>query len=389
MVGDLSGERRSFHRLCLFISFIISLIFVARYGWMLHTGVEGAVFAEDFEVFYKSALSFVAAPSFSPYIAQGQLPSYHPFLNPPFLLYFTWPLGFFSYPVALTLFISSQVGLWLAVLASAPVRRLWPMLAGQPGGYMLTCIAISLPFLINTVFSGQLGIFYAAIILLGTALLADHPWRSGFVLGLIACKPTFGLLIPLFLLAGGQRRALGGFMAMVLLLFISADFLWGIGIWTEWQHVLMRQIDIVKQPQLPEKFYSQLMSIYAALRMMGMNTQPALLVQALASLMVAYVLVVLTRKNASDARLLPFLYIGSFLATAYIFLYDAVLISAVLLHLLNLNGYKPLPLATRMGIILGLSFSLIALQLQIYLVPLGALTLLWLIISIYLEKPVF
>ncbi len=391
-IAAVSQESRSFQRLCVLLAIAISLIFSVRYGLMIFQGVTNAIFAHDFEVFYRAAVSFALDGHHSPYgLAQtpqeiADNPHYHPFLNPPFLLYLLWPLGRMSYASALGMYIFMQVLLWIAVLHSRPVRALWPGLSRQKG-YLLTCIAISLPFMTNTILTGQLGIFYAAILLYGISILKLRPYLGGAVLALMACKPTLAMLIPVYMLASRNWRAMASFGVVALMLCFSACLTWDLAIWADWQQAINLHVQMMGLPHIPEKFQIQLVSFYAGLRMMGLEASPALVLQALLTLKIASVLFWMTYKNPQDARILPFIYVGSFLVTGYTLQYDTVIISGALLYFMDINTRRALLPVTRIGLLLGICSSLVALQFQMMHFPFGALVLIWLSGCIWIQKP--
>ena len=76
-------------------------------------------------------------------------------------------------------------------------------------------VAAAFPAVFVNIGHGQNGFLTAA--LLGGALhwLDRRPWLAGVLIGLLAYKPQFGVLIPIALLAGGRWRTMGAAAATV------------------------------------------------------------------------------------------------------------------------------------------------------------------------------
>ena len=69
--------------------------------------------------------------------------------------------------------------------------------------------------------------------LAGALLQLDRrPIVAGILIGLLAYKPQFGLLIPLVLIAGGHWRAFAAAAATVAVLALAVTFAFGVDVWT-------------------------------------------------------------------------------------------------------------------------------------------------------------
>ena len=79
---------------------------------------------------------------------------------------------------------------------------------------------------------GHNGFLTAA--LLGAALiqLDRRPLLAGLLIGLLAYKPQFGLLIPLVLAASGRWRAFFAAAATVIVLALLVTLAFGVDVWT-------------------------------------------------------------------------------------------------------------------------------------------------------------
>jgi len=120
-----------------------------------------------------------------------------------------------NYPPPLLLPMSALAGLpylaaaalWLAggLAAYAAAIRL-----AAPGKLFLLA-ALAYPGTITNLASGQTGLWVTAALGAGLALLPRRPVAAGALLAAVALKPSLAVLLPLALLAGGERRALAGF----------------------------------------------------------------------------------------------------------------------------------------------------------------------------------
>src|SRR6516225_5841230 len=92
-------------------------------------------------------------------------------------------------------------------------------------------IAAAFPAVFVNVGHGQNGFVTAA--LLGGALhwLDRKPWIAGILIGLLAYKPQFGVLIPLALLAGQRWSCIGAATATVAGLIAISLLTLGEGVW--------------------------------------------------------------------------------------------------------------------------------------------------------------
>ena len=76
-------------------------------------------------------------------------------------------------------------------------------------------IAAAFPAVFVNIGHGQNGFLTAALLGGALQLLDRRPWLAGVLIGLLAYKPQFGVLIPIALLAGGRWRTIGAAVATV------------------------------------------------------------------------------------------------------------------------------------------------------------------------------
>ncbi|WP_164076627.1 glycosyltransferase 87 family protein, partial [Stenotrophomonas maltophilia] len=71
----------------------------------------------------------------------------------------------------------------------------------------VTMVAIGFPAVLVTLGHGHNSFLSAGLIGFGLVLLARRPALAGVLIGLLAFKPQFGLVLPVVLVLGGHWRA--------------------------------------------------------------------------------------------------------------------------------------------------------------------------------------
>jgi hypothetical protein len=89
------------------------------------------------------------------------------------------------------------------------------------------------------VLAGSNAVLVTALIVGGFALMESKPFVAGALLGVVIFKPQFFPLLPLALIAAGQRRALIGMTASVLALVLFSAVLFGPSLWLDWMNVYL------------------------------------------------------------------------------------------------------------------------------------------------------
>ena len=116
---------------------------------------------------------------------------------------------------------------WTALTLSAYLVTLRGILQ-RPETFVL---ALAFPATFVNLGHGQNG-FLTASLLGGALLLLDkRPIVAGVLVGLLAYKPQFGLLIPLVLLATARWRVIGAAVATVFVAAAVATALFGVKVW--------------------------------------------------------------------------------------------------------------------------------------------------------------
>ncbi|MDE2240455.1 MAG: DUF2029 domain-containing protein, partial [Rhodospirillales bacterium] len=81
---------------------------------------------------------------------------------------------------------------------------------------------------------GQFGVICGAILVAGLLRLPVSSVRAGFLLGLLTCKPQYGLLIPATLFGSREMRGFLAISASCLIIFLFTILSFGPQIWLQW-----------------------------------------------------------------------------------------------------------------------------------------------------------
>lgn len=226
----------------------------------------------------------------------------------------------------------------IAALVAA-VPYLWGLALWQIASFIAYCaamratlprhetllVASAFPAVFVNIGHGHNGFLTTA--LLGSALLQLHrrPWVAGALIGLMAYKPQFGVLIPLALMAGGHWRTMAGAAFTVIALIAISTMMFGTGIWDAFTASTAFTRDVVLEQG--GTGWPKIQSIFSAARMWGADVSFAYVAQGMLALCVALGLIWLWRSNSAFALKASALAIGSLLATPYVLDYDLVVLA--------------------------------------------------------------
>jgi alpha-1,2-mannosyltransferase len=173
--------------------------------------------------------------------------------------------------------------------------------------------------------------------LLGGALhqLTRRPWLAGILIGLLAYKPQFGILIPIALVAGGHWRTIGA-AAFTLAGLVALSYLaFGGGIW----HAFAASTTFTQSAVLEAGGlgWEKIQSIFSAVRMWGGSVPLAYTVQAMLAAALAATLAWLWHGDAAYELKAAALAVASLLATPYVLDYDLVVIGLAIAYLARLG----------------------------------------------------
>ena len=249
---------------------------------------------------------------------------------PPFFLFIAAALALMPYTLALAVWQSVTLALYLgaifAILRFGPARdtkvaddKLWLL------------IALAYPAVFINIGHGHNGFLTAA--LLGTALvlLNGRPLIAGILLGLVAYKPQFGLMIPLALVAGGYWRACFAAAATVVLLALVTTFVFGSSIWEAF--LVSTHFTRVVVLEAGDTGWHKIQSVFSWVRMWGGPVALAYAVQGAMIVAVGACLAWLWRSDAAYPLKAAALIIAVILGTPYSLDYDLMVLAPAIAFL--------------------------------------------------------
>lgn len=216
------------------------------------------------------------------------------------------------------------LAIWLVASFAAYLTAIRAILPRQE----TLLVAAAFPAVFVNVGHGQNGFLTAA--LLGGALhwLDRRPWLAGVLIGLLAYKPQFGVLIPIALLAGGRWRTIGAAAATVAALVAISFAMLGSGIW----HAFIDSMSFTQTVVLEQggTGWQKIQSIFSAVRAWGASVPIAYAAQASLLAMLAATLAWLWHSDAAFELKAAALALGSLLATPYVLDYDLVVLAVAI-----------------------------------------------------------
>jgi hypothetical protein len=203
-------------------------------------------------------------------------------------------------------------------------------------------IASAFPGVFVNIGHGQNGFLTAA--LLGGALhwLDVRPWLAGVLIGALAYKPQFGVLIPLALLAGGRWNTIAAAIATVAALVAVSFVTLGGGVW----HAFADSMNFTQTVVLEQggTGWEKIQSAFSAVRMWGAGLQLAYAVQIALALLLAASLSWLWHGDAAFELKAAGLATASLLATPYVLDYDLVVLAIAIAFFARhglARGFRP------------------------------------------------
>lgn len=271
----VTAERVKNYSLLLIGAYLITI------AWMLLNAKNGLdAFGEplgnDFLAFYAAsdlARAGQAAAAYDPdtmFLAQqAALPasrSFYPWLYPPTYQVLVAPLAYLPHGLALSAWIGVTLGVFLVMVRQISDHR-WRLL-----------LALAFPAVLINGLNGQNGFLTAGLLGLGLLMLDRRPWVAGLLLGLLAYKPHFGLLLPPLLMVSGRWRSFVGAAISVLVLIGASLALYGIEPWRAFFTNFDLLSALIENRALPQ---NKAPSVFGATRLLGAETPVAHAIHAL------------------------------------------------------------------------------------------------------------
>jgi hypothetical protein len=236
-----------------------------------------------------------------------------------------YPPFFFAVAVVVAAFpYAWGLAIWLAASFAAYLATIRAILPGP----QTLLVAAAFPAVFVNIGHGQNGFLTAALLGGALHLLDRRPWLAGVLIGLLAYKPQFGVLIPVALLAGGRWSSIGAAAATVAALVALSFVTLGAGVW----HAFADSMTFTQTVVLEQggTGWEKIQSIFSAVRMWGAGVHTAYAVQTALALMLAASLAWLWRSDVAFELKASALASGSLLATPYVLDYDLVVLAVAI-----------------------------------------------------------
>jgi arabinofuranan 3-O-arabinosyltransferase len=306
----------------LFVCYVAVFASYIRYGnWLFDAG--GAVNFVDFISFWvnaRFALSEAAAQAYDyatfaaaqvPYVAvtRGAYPYFH-LVYPPTLFPLIAPLGLQSYAAAFTTWMASTAALYLFSIHKIIPRKLV---------FLFALVPYAVP---ANLYIGQTGFLVAGLLGLSLSLMARRPFLAGLCLGLLTCKPQYGIIFPIVLLATGQWRMIAGACVMVVGLAASVTVAYGTGIWRAYAGAFgTSSLDNFMTDDVLDAIDQ---TVFGVMHWFGAGFAMKWAVHLIAAVLVTVLVCVICRHPVSSRLKAAAIAIGALTATPYMLAYDLI-----------------------------------------------------------------
>jgi hypothetical protein len=326
--GLRSGEWLTSARARGYSLILLSLCVIAVAGWIaLSDGLidrNGKPVGTDFSnVYAAGTLTWQGRPAeaYQPAaqhaaekaVFGGREVPFYGWHYPPFFFAVAFVVAAVPYAWGLAIWLAASFAAYLAA-----IRAILP----RPETLL---IAAAFPAVVVNIGHGQNGFLTTALLGGALQLLDRRPWIAGVLIGLLAYKPQFGVLIPVALLAGGRWSTIGAAVATVAALLAVSFVTLGGGVW----HAFADSMNFTQTVVLEQGTtgWEKIQSAFSALRMWGANVHTAYTVQITLALILAASLAWLWQGDAAFELKAAGLATASLLATPYVLDYDLVVLA--------------------------------------------------------------
>ncbi|WBO21090.1 glycosyltransferase family 87 protein [Sphingomonas abietis] len=236
---------------------------------------------------------------------------------PPFLL-IAGALACFPYLVSLALWQGTTLA-----AATVVAQRIVP-------GRATVLAVLAAPASFLCIGHGQNAFLTASLLAGGLALLDRRPWAAGLLLGCLVYKPQFAVLLPVVLIATGNRRAFLGAAIASLGLVALTLAIWGWPVGAAFHESLAITRTIVIESG--QTGWQKIVTSFATARALGAPIPLAYAVQAVSTL-IAIGGAAIAARWASPALRGAATCAAALLSTPYALDYDLVILGAALCFL--------------------------------------------------------
>ena len=188
---------------------------------------------------------------------------------------------------------------------------------------------------------GQSGLFASAFFIAGLGLLQRRPVLAGVFIGLLTFKPTYGLLIPFALLAGGHWRAIFSASLTAGGLILASMWLYGTEVWGQF-FASIPAFQMSHQTPNEELIVNLIPTIFMAARLLGFDSAISYAIQGIAGLIVITVITWAFYSQRDFGLKCGLLFVGTTLIGPHILTYDLSFVTvAIYLLLQDFTEHEP------------------------------------------------
>lgn len=248
---------------------------------------------------------------------------------PPIAFLIVWPLSLLPYFAACFL--------WLGA-TSAAFCVLVKKIAPHPLAFPLT---LSFGGFYQNWIQGQNACLTGCLLAGGCLVSARHPWWGGVLLGFLAYKPQYGVLVLPYLACRREWKTLAAMALTVLALAAASLAAYGFQPWLDFQNSLSTTLLVVEKGYDP---IEKLITFYGSLILLGIDPAAAKAAHLALAAGLALACCATWRKSQDPGACLALLACGTLLVTPYAYDYEFALMGIPLAWLLFHNdrhGWKP------------------------------------------------
>ena len=235
---------------------------------------------------------------------------------PPFFFAIAFLVAALPYGLGLALWLAASFAAYLAAL-----RAILP----RPETLL---IASAFPAVFINIGHGQNGFLTGALLGGALCLIDRRPWLAGVLIGLLAYKPQFGVLIPIALIASQRWSSIVAAVATVAALVALSFATLGDNVW----HAFVDSMNFTQTIVLEQggTGWEKIQSAFSAARNFGADVRTAYAIQIALGLSLAASIAWLWRSDVTFELKASALATASLLATPYVLDYDLVVLAVAI-----------------------------------------------------------
>lgn len=249
---------------------------------------------------------------------------------PPYFLGLAALFALLPYLGSLAVWQASTLALYVSAIRKLAFDRDWQLATlAFPGAFI-------------TLIQGQNAFLTAGLFAWSLIMLESRPTVAGVLIGLLAYKPQFGVLIPIALIAGRHWRAIGAAIATIAAMTLATWIAFGENVWRGF-FVSTTFARVVLTEQGATGFF-KIQTIFSAVRQLGGSVALAYGTQAVSALACATIVALMWRRRADLRLKSAALMTGALLSTPYALDYDMALLGPALAFMASYvheNGARP------------------------------------------------